>query len=96
MSRERDKYITAKNWLTHYALACGYMESVKTNTRDISLTLWHDGGACFHVRLHCHSTANRIFWDSFDTLPEARKAFSAACREWCLVRRQPTMRGYKG
>ncbi len=83
----RDKFVTSRGWLTHYALACGYREVVQDNPRAMALYLWHEG-ACFHVRLSCDATHKRIFWDSFDSLPEARAAFNAACKEWNLKRKR--------
>jgi hypothetical protein len=70
-----------------YALHCGYIEQVEINGH--SLTLWQEGGKCYHVHQHDHGIdafkANgprvgkgRIFWDSFPTLTEARKRFDAA------------------
>ncbi len=79
---------TKKGLLTHYALACGYMEVSegygKPGKVDISMYL--DG--CFHVRGYSSETG-RLFWDCFDTLPEARKAFFSRLKEYRLKRRIP-------
>ena len=71
------RFRTARGRLTHYALACGYIETREVN--GVSVTLWHEGGPCLHVR--AHGPQGRIFWDSFPTLTEARKRFDKAVRE---------------
>ena len=69
----RDKFKTKNGDLTHYALACGYVQQVEIC--DIYLRMWHDGGCCFHVSLFDYKNLKRIFWHSFNTLTEARKCF---------------------
>ena len=73
----RDRFKTKLGWLTPYALACGYVESFEIN--NVSLTLWmYAGCPGYHVREHDHNEHARVFWDSFDTLTDARKRFSSA------------------
>lgn len=71
--RERTK----RGLLTPYALACGAVERVENG--DVSTTLWKEH-CTFHVRQHSN-TSGRIFWDSFDTLGEARKRYAQAVRD---------------
>ena len=61
---------TKTNRLTDYALSCGYIERLEKN--EVSITLWKEG--CFHVRKHDYNKG-RIFWESFDSLPKARKFY---------------------
>lgn len=64
----------ARGKLTAYALACGYIEKKERGT--VQVTLWREHGV-YHVRAHDFERG-RIFWDSFITLTDARKRFSAA------------------
>jgi len=86
---DNPKFKTSKGLLTMYALACGYMEVSrgygKSGTIDISMYL--DG--CFHVRGYSPKEG-RLFWDCFDTLPEARKSFFSRLKEYRLKRKIPS------
>lgn len=70
----RDKFKNKNGDLTHYALACGYVQEFKLN-ENLNLRLWHEGGIVFHVKLYDHAQKIRVFWHCFDTLTEARKYF---------------------
>ena len=72
------KFKTKAGRLTLYALACGYIE--RNEVSDLRLDLWHEG-ACFHVLAHDFANHNRVFWESFDTLTDARKFFDVKNRE---------------
>lgn len=65
--------------LTHYALACGYIQQFEQD--DKRVTLWHEGGPVYHVRAHDFATGTRITWETFEVLTAARKY-------WRAVRRQ--------
>lgn len=67
----RDKFRNKNGDLTHYALACGYLQQFKH--KELILSLWNEGGPCFHVKLNDNFGHNRVFWHSFDTLTAARK-----------------------
>lgn len=67
-----DKFRTKAGRLTPYALACGYIE--RKETEALRLDLWHEG-ACFHVRAHDFASHDRLFWECFDTLTQARKFY---------------------
>lgn len=75
-----EKFYTRSGWLSDYALACGYIERLDLKYEDgmstMWLSLWLDG--CYHVRAHNFATGERMFWDSFDTLAEARARFIEA------------------
>lgn len=58
--------------LTHYALACGYIEEHEAD--GIQTTLWLEHSA-YHVRRHDFNTHTRLLWNSFATLTAARKYF---------------------
>lgn len=74
------KFRTKTGRLTPYALACGYVEQCESPSA-VRLTLWHEGGPCYHVRAHDHANHKRLFWDSFESLSEARKRYDVARRE---------------
>jgi len=65
------KFKTKKGDLTHYAFACGYLQIFDCG--QLRLTLWHEGGSVFHVRLFDHENKTRIFWHSFERMLDARK-----------------------
>ncbi len=75
--KTQTRFRTARNRLTPYALACGYVEL--TEHKGQTLTLWREHGA-LHVRQHDHNTGTRVFWDCPETLTAARKRFDAAKR----------------
>ena len=55
-----------------YSLACGYIQ--EKQTRKGNVELYKDGN--FHVRIF--NGTERISWECFDSLTEARKAFRLA------------------
>tara|TARA_R110000868_G_scaffold411455_1_gene704222 strand:+ start:1448 stop:1690 length:243 start_codon:yes stop_codon:yes gene_type:complete len=67
-----NKFRTKAGRLTHYALACGYIEMKEKE--NLRLELWHEG-ACFHVKAHDFNIHNRVFWESFNTLKNARRFY---------------------
>ena len=71
-----DKFKTKAGRLTPYALACGYLEQFERDGNQV--TLWHEGGPCFHVRQHDFKNHERVFWDSFPTLGAARRRYDKA------------------
>ena len=70
-------FYTARHELTPYALGCGYVE--QTERAGVQTTLWAEGGA-YHVRQHDFDRHERVFWDVFDTLTEARRRYREASR----------------
>lgn len=62
---------TNDGWLNLYALNCGYIESIEVE--ETSVILWLEG--VYHVRVYDHGRHERICWESFDTVGEARKFF---------------------
>lgn len=64
---------TKSGRLTPYALACGYIE--QKDIDGVQVTLWNEGGPCYHVRAHNFKTHERIFWESFTRLSDARRLF---------------------
>ena len=77
-SKQDRMFYTESGWLTPYALACGYIE--EHNRDNIWTSLWHEG-CVYHVRQHDHNEHKRIFWDSFDTLTEARRRYKQAIKK---------------
>jgi len=70
---EKTKFNNKNGTLTQYAFACGYIEQVDTNRKPYTFKtlaldgLWQVKGMIEGVR----------FWESFETLTEARKAYKA-------------------
>ena len=78
---EEPPFKTAKGRLTPYALACGYIERrALEGFADADVTLWYEGGPVFQVRAHDRETGTRLFWETTDTLGEARKIYDRAER----------------
>jgi len=69
---------TKSGQLTPYALACGYIEQFEF--KNVHVNLWHEGGPVYQVRQHDFNKSERIFWDSFTKLTDARKRFNQAKR----------------
>ena len=65
------KWRTKAGDLTHYALACGYIQRFEQDAKRV--TLWHEGGPVYHVRAHDFTSGQRITWETFETLTAARK-----------------------
>lgn len=78
---QANKFHCADGLPTAYALACGYVAQCESNGNR--LTLWHEGGPCFHVRQHNHVTGERVFWESFPTITAAKKRYREA---WAAMR----------
>jgi hypothetical protein len=76
----KDRFHDSRGRLTPYAFACGYIQEFSHN--GVEVKLYKEG--CWHVRAH-DDDGNRIFWDSFQTLGEARRRFEGFRRE--LIRR---------
>ena len=74
-----DIFKTKTGFLTHYALACGYVQEF--NFLDNRLTLWHEGGPSFHVRCHDFGNSKRVFWLTFDNLKNARIKFKQTVKQ---------------
>lgn len=67
------KFHTKAGWLTPYALACGYNEvNQGWNDKRIA-TLWQEHGI-YHVKAF-DTNELRDYWQSFDKLADARKAY---------------------
>lgn len=74
------KFKTKNGCLTSYALACGYIETIEH--KSISLELSWNGGGFYDVKAYDFNEHKRLFWESFETLAEARKFFSANARKF--------------
>ena len=64
--------------LSAYAFSCGYMERKWDD--HVRTTLYQEGGV-YHVRQSNYGVVGYVFWDTFDTLTEARKRYKRAIRE---------------
>lgn len=65
------KFYIKTGELSEYSFSCGYIQREEKN--GIQLDLYHDG--CYHVRAYDFDNHDRLFWDGFPTLTEARKSF---------------------
>jgi len=70
------KFYTKSGRLTPYALACGYIEEKYYG--PIWIRLWFEGGIVYHVSAYDTEAKERRFWESFDTLTEARRYYDHA------------------
>lgn len=67
--------LTLKNGdLSVYGLACGYIQQ-RDIDHNVNVTLWQEGGPCYHVRAHDHNTGSRLFRHSTNSLAEARRVY---------------------
>ena len=77
------KFRTARNRLTRYAHACGYVEHRSTGNRHGDNAVWTEmymEHGVFHVRQFDRRSIApvfRTFWESFENLIDARKLFDA-------------------
>ncbi|MFA5670242.1 MAG: hypothetical protein WC967_13450 [Balneolaceae bacterium] len=81
MKPTKDKFKNKDGSLTLYALACGYLQQKKLQDDTIIVELSLDG--CFHVKVFDDCgllNRERLSWDCYDTLTEARKAYKQAIK----------------
>jgi hypothetical protein len=78
------KFKTKNGWLTPYALACGYIETVQSER--YSITLEWNCGIGYDIRVHDHKDGLRLMWETYEHLTEARKIFSDRCRQFNVKR----------
>lgn len=72
------QFRTSTGRLTAYSFWCGYLERKSTGPEGLETEIWHEG-AVYHVRQHDYrpkAKQFRVFWESFDTLAEARDYFN--------------------
>lgn len=82
-------FLNKRKMLTAYALACGYMEVSKDyRERGGQPDIWMHKDGCYHIQGYS-SDKGRLFWETCDTLPEARKIFFAKLKEYGQKRRMP-------
>ena len=68
-----DRFKLKSGDLSRYAFACGYVQSHICN--GLELNLKHSGGSVYDLRGYTQHPFAREFWDTFDTIGEARKAY---------------------
>ena len=81
------KFYTRSGRLTRYAFACGYIELFESGNHLV--TLWHEGGPCYHVRYHIFNLpeylgGGRQFWESDYKLRPMRRQYDETVQ---LIRR---------
>jgi len=70
------RFRNANGDVSSYALACGYIQQ-RDLAPGVQITLWHEGGPCYHVRAHDHNEHKRVFWHATESLTEARRVYRA-------------------
>jgi len=75
-SDTKNKFRTKAGRLTPYAFACGYIEEKTYGTIEIKLC--HNGGVGYDVRAYDTEKKERRFWETFETLTEARRHYDHA------------------
>lgn len=89
------RFRTSRGELSQYALGCGYIQVHERDGQRV--VLWQEGGPCYHVRHFDHNKVERVFWDTFESLTEARARYRQAKREiereW--HRRQAALRDFR-
>jgi len=58
--------------VSQYALHCGYIQKRELSP-NVEITLWHEGGPCYHVRAHDFNSGTRLFWFSSGSLTDCRR-----------------------
>ena len=71
MRKENPKFYNKDLSLTEYSFACGYIEEVDNTHIDITL----ERDCVYMVKIYNRSTHNRLFWENYESLTEARKMF---------------------
>ena len=69
----KPRYKTKAGLLTPYALACGYIEKYEQNNTQVTLE-WDS--CSYAVRAYDFNAHNRIAWDNYATLTDARKRYT--------------------
>ena len=80
---KQPQFRTSTGRLTQYSFACGYIEQKSTDPNGygengLDTEIWMEH-AHYHVRQHDRrpgATQFRVFWQSFDTIAEARNLFN--------------------
>lgn len=74
---------TKDGWVTRHGHAIGLVDMAAY--RNVIAKLWTEHGVPM-VRVHDYERGERVFWEAYDTLREARKGLSQACRQYGLKR----------
>ncbi len=69
---------TKRGQLTVYGLACGYIEKFEHGGLRIELS--HEGGPVYHVKGYDDRFSNRLFWETFTSIVEARRFYAMKAR----------------
>ena len=73
------KFKTKSGLLTKYAFICGYQEKKEFKNSGILIRLYLEPNG-YHVRSFDHKEKNRLFWEVYPTLKQARKVFNMLAR----------------
>lgn len=64
--------------LTNYGLSCGY---INRHEYDKNVLQFYKEHNCFHVKYTNYNDTNKSYWNTFDRLTEARKAYKTELRK---------------
>lgn len=81
----KNKFITARKFLTPYTLACGYIET-STEDNGYQVTLCDNMGIGYDVKVYDSINHVREYWETYETLTEARKIFMQLIKQYKLKR----------
>ena len=87
----QDIFETKRGQLTRYAFACGYIERLQMvgNGHDFRVEIWMEHRS-MNVRVHDadsqaivspFSGPGRVYWEGFDSVTQAYRAYQAKVRE---------------
>lgn len=75
----KNKFKLINGDLTAYAFACGYIQSYVWGGQEVHLR--HSGGYVYDLRGYNREPFERLFWETYESLGEARKAYRMKVRQ---------------
>jgi hypothetical protein len=75
----KSKFTLANGDLSAYAFACGYIQTYIWGNQELSLS--HSGGFVYDLRGYDQAPFKRLFWETYESLGEARKAYKKRVKE---------------
>lgn len=83
------EYVTEDNYLTEYALFCGYRDIAENDKKTLELTLfkWETGCPGFTVQLWDWENNQKLYCETFHSIGVAKHKFKKLCKQYKLVKR---------
>lgn len=75
----QNKFTLANGDLSTYAFACGYVQTYVLGNQELNLR--HSGGSVYDLRGYDQSPFKRLFWETYESIGEARKAYRKRVKE---------------